>query len=87
MVDEPKGNKSTHDFATGGWISAPVVNKIIARMGPLLGIMPDYEAPNDDAEKFWVDNSSASGKPSDKPKVHPVSAPAFFKRLLHVASY
>ena len=87
MIDEPHGNKSTYDFATGGWISAPVVNKIIARMGPLLGIKPDYEAPKDDSEKFWVDNSAAGSKSSEKPKAHPASAPAFFKRFFHVASY
>ena len=87
MVDEPKGDKSTYNFATGGWISAPVVNKIIGRMGPLLGIKPDYEAPGDDAEKFWVDNSPAGSKTSEKPKAPPTAIPAFYKRLLHVASY
>jgi len=88
MIDEPKGDKSTYDFATGGWISAPVVKNIIARMGPLLGIKPDYDAPKDDSEKFWVDNSPAGSKASEKPKAPPAAAiPAFYKRFLHVASY
>ena len=56
MIDEPKGNKSTYGFATGAWISAPVVGQIIARMGPMLGIKPRYDVPEDDAEKFWVNN-------------------------------
>jgi cell division protein FtsI (penicillin-binding protein 3) len=60
MVDEPKGNKSTYGFATGGWISAPVVGRVITRMGPLLGMKPVYDMPEDDAQKFWVD--------SEKPK-------------------
>ena len=56
IVDDPKGDASTHEYATGGWISAPVVGNVISRMGPLYGITPQYNVPDDDAEKFWVDN-------------------------------
>lgn len=80
MIDEPKGDKSTHHFATGGWISAPVVNKVIARMGPLLNIRPVYDAPKDDAEKFWVDHTPGKAKPAAAP-------PTLAKRYFHVASY
>ena len=59
MIDEPKGDKSTYGFATGGWISAPVVGRVIARMGPMYGIKPRYDVPEDDAEKFWTDNENA----------------------------
>jgi cell division protein FtsI (penicillin-binding protein 3) len=46
MIDEPKGTKQSHNFATGGWVAAPVVRKVITRMGPLLGIPPvDESAP------------------------------------------
>lgn len=46
VVDEPKGNKSTYGFATGGWVAAPVVSKIITRMAPLVGMRPfDAETP------------------------------------------
>ncbi len=86
MIDEPKGNKSTFNFATGGWISAPVVNNVITRMGPLLGIRPQYDVPADDAEKFWVDNKGE--KIPEKPKIHPAAlVPAIDKRFVHVASY
>lgn len=40
MVDEPVGNKSTFNYATGGWVAAPVVKRVVAQIGPLLGIMP-----------------------------------------------
>ena len=86
MIDEPKGDKSTFNFATGGWISAPVVSRVITRMGPLLGIRPEYDVPADDAEKFWVDNGKA-GEKADKPKVHPAAIPTLDKRFVHVASY
>ena len=44
IVDEPKGNKSTHNFATGGWVAAPVVGRIVKKMGPIIGIAPDLKA-------------------------------------------
>ncbi len=40
MVDEPKGTKKTYGYATGGWVAAPVVRKVVERMAPLVGIMP-----------------------------------------------
>ena len=43
MVDEPKGIKRTFNYATGGWVAAPVVGKVVAAMGPLLGIPPTQE--------------------------------------------
>ena len=62
MIDEPKGNKETYGFATGGWISAPVVGQVIARMGVMYGIKPRYNVPEDDAEKFWTENSEKAPK-------------------------
>ncbi len=40
LVMQPKPDASTHGFTTGGYIAAPTVSRIIARMGPMLGIMP-----------------------------------------------
>lgn len=46
MVDEPKGTKETFGYATGGWVAAPAVSRIIARSAPLLGVAPvDPESP------------------------------------------
>jgi len=79
MVDEPKGDKSTFGYATGGWICAPVVGRVIARMGPLLGMKPVFDAPGDDAEKFWTD------KENEKPKV--AVTQAVEKRYVQRTSY
>jgi cell division protein FtsI (penicillin-binding protein 3) len=38
MVDEPKGIKRTYGYATGGWVAAPVVGRVVERAAPLLGI-------------------------------------------------
>jgi cell division protein FtsI (penicillin-binding protein 3) len=40
MVDEPKPNASSHGYATGGWVAAPAVGRVIERMAPLVGLEP-----------------------------------------------
>ncbi|HJN25787.1 MAG TPA: penicillin-binding protein 2 [Rhodospirillales bacterium] len=40
MLDEPKGNKKTFNYATGGWVAAPVVSRMVSRIAALLGILP-----------------------------------------------
>jgi len=47
MVDEPHGNKKSFGYATGGWVAAPAVSRIIPRIAPLLGVPPvDESAPD-----------------------------------------
>src|SRR5271166_2003075 len=41
MLDEPHGNKNTYGYATAGWVVAPSAGKVIARIGPMLGMLPD----------------------------------------------
>jgi cell division protein FtsI (penicillin-binding protein 3) len=43
MVDEPKGNKKSFGFATGGWVAAPATGRLIRRIGVLAGIEPDSQ--------------------------------------------
>jgi len=57
MVDEPHGTKKTWGYATGGWVSAPVVGRVVERIGPMLGIRPIYE----------VQEAGGSGKKDKKP--------------------
>jgi len=40
MIDEPTGNKRTFNYATGGWVAAPVISRVVAQIGPLLGVAP-----------------------------------------------
>jgi cell division protein FtsI (penicillin-binding protein 3) len=44
-LDEPKGTKATYGYATGGWVAAPVVRDVIARIGPMYGIQPRPKEP------------------------------------------
>lgn len=59
MVDEPKGTKASYGYATGGWVSAPVVGRVVQRMGPLLGMKPDFLYDNARVDAMWA---SAEGR-------------------------
>ncbi len=48
MLDEPKALPETHGFITSGWNAVPAGGKIIARIGPLLGIEPRFDLPPSD---------------------------------------
>ena len=41
MLDSPVGNKETHGWTTAGWVTAPAVAKIVARVAPMLGLFPN----------------------------------------------
>ncbi len=41
MLDAPKGNAESFGLTTAAWTAAPVVSKVIARTGPMLGVFPD----------------------------------------------
>jgi cell division protein FtsI (penicillin-binding protein 3) len=40
VIDEPKGNKKTFGYASGGWTAAPVFGRVVSRIGPLMGVTP-----------------------------------------------
>jgi cell division protein FtsI (penicillin-binding protein 3) len=41
IMDEPKGNAETFGLRTAAWTASPVVKRVIERIGPMLGVMPD----------------------------------------------
>jgi cell division protein FtsI (penicillin-binding protein 3) len=43
MLDEPKGTERTFNYATGGWVAAPIVSRLVSRIASLLGILPRFE--------------------------------------------
>ncbi len=51
MVDDPKPNATSYGYATGGWVAAPAVGRVVQRMAPLLGMAPQPtpETPAADA--------------------------------------
>ncbi len=59
MIDEPKGNKATYGYATGGWVAAPAVGKLVQRMAPLLGIIPEFDKQDPLVNSMWVSAQSS----------------------------
>lgn len=43
MVDEPQGTKASYGYATGGWVGAPVVKRVVSSMVSIMGISPSEE--------------------------------------------
>lgn len=66
MVDEPQGRKDTFGYATGGWVAAPVAGNIIARMAPLTGVMPIYQAPDAKEVAFWRKSAEKNERARNK---------------------
>lgn len=60
MIDEPKGNKSTLNYATGGWVAAPVVGRLITRLASLYGIAPRVD---EELEVKWRPPAPTIKKP------------------------
>ncbi|WP_420134201.1 peptidoglycan D,D-transpeptidase FtsI family protein [Rhodopseudomonas sp.] len=48
MLDEPKALPETHGFITSGWNAVPTGGNVIARIAPLLGIVPRFDLPPPD---------------------------------------
>jgi len=41
MLDQPQATQSTSGQRTAAWNAAPVVGRVVPRIGPLLGVVPD----------------------------------------------
>jgi len=50
MLDEPKGTEASSFQRTAGYTAAPVVQKTVTRIGPLVGILPDMTRDVDVSE-------------------------------------
>lgn len=42
-IDSGHATAATHGFTTGGWMAGPAVSHIIARIGPMLNVMPRFD--------------------------------------------
>ena len=49
-LDSPIGTKETAGFKTAAWNAAPVVGRVIARTGSMLGVIPDMNTDVDESE-------------------------------------
>lgn len=59
MIDEPKGNADTYNYATGGWVAAPAVRQVVEQIGPMLGIAPVRPGPEQDESELLLVRANA----------------------------
>ncbi|MCK5041585.1 MAG: penicillin-binding protein 2, partial [Sphingomonadales bacterium] len=60
-VDEPKGIAETYNFSSAGWVAAPTVRNIVARIAPILGVEPSTEEdPHFQQAALLIDASKAN---------------------------
>ncbi len=63
MLDEPKGTAATSFQRTAGWTAAPIVRKVVSRVGPMLGVIPDDHRDVDVSELtplLWKPKTTAN---------------------------
>lgn len=48
VIDQPKPSKKSFGYATGGWVGAPTVARVISSMVSILGIPPQEPAAEDE---------------------------------------
>jgi cell division protein FtsI (penicillin-binding protein 3) len=61
-VDEPHGNAKSFGYATGGWVAAPAVSRIVTRIAPLVGIQPVDEDSPEIRRSLMVNLPTPQGK-------------------------
>ncbi len=49
-LDGPHGTKDTFGFTTAAWVVGPAIAHTVARIGPLLGVIPDERHDVDESE-------------------------------------
>jgi len=74
MLDEPHATKATYGYATAGWVVAPAAGKVIGRIGPMLGMLPDIQDMPEINQALAI--PLQPGRPPGAPARGPGSAPA-----------
>ncbi|MDE2516366.1 MAG: penicillin-binding protein 2 [Rhodospirillales bacterium] len=69
MLNEPHGNKSTGGFSTAGAVSVPGGGRVIARIGPMLGVLPDL------TDQATIDQALYMPMQPPRPPGQPITPP------------
>jgi cell division protein FtsI (penicillin-binding protein 3) len=62
-IDEPQPIKENFGYITAGWVTTPVVGRIIPRIAPILGVSPVDDQAADVKARMYVNYTSAKGRP------------------------
>ncbi|SMH60668.1 peptidoglycan D,D-transpeptidase FtsI family protein [Azospirillum agricola] len=75
LVDEPKATAKTYGYATGGWVAAPAVGRIIKQVGPLLNVPTQDESSPEILNATYL-NAAGSTNWSAPPQAPMSATPA-----------
>jgi cell division protein FtsI (penicillin-binding protein 3) len=67
LVDEPKGNERTFNYATGGWVAAPAVGRVVKRMAMLIGMAPKRQPHARPQKTAALEQRTVPAVAGDKP--------------------
>ena len=81
LVDEPKGNERTFNYATGGWVAAPAVSRIVQRMATLVGMPPNRQRRPASEDAMFIEARAAA--PASPPAPAAITAPAATPKPSH----
>jgi cell division protein FtsI (penicillin-binding protein 3) len=65
MLDSPQGTKETGGWKTAAWNAAPVVGRVVSRVGAMLGVVPDATADIDESDLLPLLWTAPGDKPTD----------------------
>ncbi|MBK1837804.1 penicillin-binding protein 2 [Azospirillum sp. YIM B02556] len=72
LIDEPKGTAKTYGYATGGWVAAPAVGRIVKQIGPLLNVPTVDENAPEILNSTYLNAAGSTNWQQSQP---PVTAP------------
>jgi cell division protein FtsI (penicillin-binding protein 3) len=65
MLDAPHATAQTYGWTTAAWNAVPVANRVIQRIGPLLGVLPDMNRDIDESDLLpllWQGAKAGAGE-------------------------
>jgi cell division protein FtsI (penicillin-binding protein 3) len=66
MLDEPKGTAASSYQRTAAWNAAPIVGRLVPRVGPMLGVMPDAHRDVDISDLVALIPAAQTAAPVDQ---------------------
>ncbi len=61
IIDDPKPQKFSFNMATGGWVVAPIITKLVDRIAPILGVKPyNFDLKKLNLEKYKIRDRKAT---------------------------
>jgi cell division protein FtsI (penicillin-binding protein 3) len=75
MLDEPHGNKASAGYSTGGMVAAPAAGRVIARVAPMLGLLPDLQDAAAINQALYIPLQPARPPGASRPAVAPPGEP------------